>query len=100
MRTKILSFWQFIVFDIVVPTTMGCLYCLEFMRHTQEATHDGIKLPDSMVTLEVLHARLGHMNVAAAKHVATALGLDLISKSMNIYKACARAKMDKRGLSR
>ena len=46
-----------IIFDIVVPTTIGCLYCLKFIRHTQEATCIGIKHPDCHVDLEVLHTR-------------------------------------------
>ena len=81
-----------IVFDIVAPTTTGCLYCLRFTCDTQEDLHIGIKRLAPLATLEVLHARLGHMNTAAVKHVAATLGLEVTSNTMSICEACAKAK--------
>ena len=81
-----------IIFDIVVPTTTGQLYCLKFIRHGQEATCIGIKNPERSIALEEFHTRLGHMNVAAVKKVAAALAVELTTKTMKTCEACARIR--------
>ena len=100
--TKIILFKNgvSIIFDIVVPTTTGHLYCLKFIRHTQEATCIGIKHPNCRVDLDVLHARLFHMHMAAVKHLAAALDLELTNKTIKICEACARAKAQRKTFSK
>ena len=62
--------------------------------------HIGVKQQESMVELEFLHARLGHMNEAATKSVTAALGLEVASKTMTICEACAKAKAQQKTYSK
>ena len=89
-----------IKFDIVVPTTTGRLYCLQFMGHKQETTHIGIKHSDNRVPLDDLHAKMGHMNNTTVKKVASVLQLDLTTREMPTCEACARAKAQQKTFSK
>ena len=89
-----------IVFDIVVPTTTGCLNCLKVRQYTHKVMHIGVKQPESMVELEILHARLGHMNEAATKSVTAALGLEVASKTMTSCEICGKAKAQQKTYSK
>ena len=89
-----------IVFDILVPTTTGRLYCLKFQRYNQEVMHIGVKQPEVTTTINTLHAKLGHMHETATKKVAAALGLEIIPKTMAICEACAKAKAQQKTYSK
>jgi hypothetical protein len=71
-----------VVFDIVINTPKGMLFCMRIKRNISEigaVKVDTItKIPMKTESISKLHAKMGHINEEACRHTAKYLGINLV----------------------
>ena len=77
-----------IIFDIVVPTANGRVYCLFFERTCDSTTIlVNLSKPSTNWSISTLHYQLGHLNEKSVREVAKSLGYTLKSGTIPVCEA-------------
>jgi hypothetical protein len=93
-----------VVFDIVINTPKGMLFCMRIKRNISEIGAVKVdtvtKVKKKSESINKLHAKMGHINEESCRHTAKYLGIDLVRGSLKPCESCGVAKAKKKGVSK
>lgn len=90
-----------IVFDVKIPTKTGFLLGCYIMRNVETATAN-LQVKEKKLKMSVMaaHERLGHINEAETRKIATALGWELTKGGMGVCTACTIGKAKQKNVEK
>jgi hypothetical protein len=93
-----------VVFDIIINTPKGMLFCMRIKRNVSEVGTVKIdttsKVKQKRENINRLHAMMGHVNEDTCRHTAKYLGIDIVRGSLKPCESCGVAKAKKKGVSK
>ena len=85
-----------IVFDIVIPTPKGAIYCAYLKRKNVEVA--SASKANKLISVNLAHQIFGHGDEASTRKTAKALGFDLKQGTMKPCVSCSVAKAKQKNL--
>gem|GEM_PF-6951265 len=85
-----------IVFDIVIPTPKGAIYCAYLKRKNVEVA--SASKTNKLISVNLAHQIFGHGDEASTRKTAKALGFDLKQGTMKPCVSCSVAKAKQKNL--
>ena len=85
-----------IVFDVVIPTPKGAIYCAYLKRRNAEVA--SASKSNKVISVNLAHQIFGHGDESSTRKTAKALGFEISRGTLKPCKACAAAKAKQKNL--